>query len=87
MPLVKREDVPDVVALRENDDGGVGEPNLQIREPVQDHECTFHIGRFEYLEPESTTRDLLEKGSLGGSANTGRGQIIQLGEDEPRRNP
>lgn len=66
MPFVERQDIPDPITLRENDDRCICETDVEIPEPLQYHEGTLDVCGSKRFEAISAACDLCQEGQLGG---------------------
>ena len=60
MPMIEREDVCDSVPLREHDDRGIGQADVEVVVSGQDRTSCGDILGSEFFEPICATRYLLQ---------------------------
>lgn len=82
--LVEGEDVTGVVALGEDDVGGVGKPEVEVGVAIEDTAGDGDVSVRERRETVRGSLDLFKKRGLGAAADPGGEQVIELGEDERR---
>ena len=82
--MIEGEHIKNSVALGENDDRSISEPNLEAGITSQDHESRSHVLGAEGFKPIGASGDLVEQRTLRSGAYPDGEQVIQLGQDERR---